>query len=280
MKNIGYILLLFMSLAGCGGDTSDTLLDSNENDLSGTWLHTQAQDVYDRNSGEYLYSTYFESVILITDTDTSMLVSACRLFHLGGEPGIKTDDFILLQTFPGAPTYNRVNNNEFESELELDVEDSSNPDRIINQQLMLEKLSPAIVIDNGLLVLNNPASIVNEHDHFCVAKTYTTLSNAVSYDLHVPYGDRDLYVKMEFSDAPTSNTVYDRINTDVPHLHLFWVDSSTQLFRDTVGSSLLFPDNVVLNIHQSNNEILSGDFTFLGQNGESYSGEFSMGLSR
>ena len=35
-KYIGYILLLSITLAGCGGDTSDSQLDSNENDLSGT----------------------------------------------------------------------------------------------------------------------------------------------------------------------------------------------------------------------------------------------------
>ena len=266
-------------LAGCGDNKSDSLSETDESDLSGTWLHTQVQYVYDRNSGEYISTEYYESTIILSDTGVGMTTSECSLYQQHDYLGKKGDDYINLQIAPSAPTYFQVAKDKFETELDRDINSSYSTNTKVDKRLTIEKLSSNVVIDKGLLVLNGPISI-NEYSHVCVGKKYSTFNSTVYYDLHVPFDDYNLIMQMKFSAHPSVGVLtYTKENTEASILNEFDVSSTSSYFLDRVDSSTLAPDNVLVNVHQSSEDVLSGEFSFLGHDGGDYSGEFYIDLT-
>ena len=148
-----------------------------------------------------------------------------------------------------------------------------------NKKQSLVKLSSSVMTDQGSFALNGPVSMY-EQNRVCLGRAYSSVSDIEYFHLYIPL--EDIYVEFVagFDTRPQPGVLtFDRQNPEETMVNRFDVFSNAESFVSTVGSNTLSPDNVELVITESSAEVLSGTFTFSGQDNQNYSGEFYIELA-
>ena len=146
-----------------------------------------------------------------------------------------------------------------------------------NRHFTLEKISNDVIIDKGLLVLSGPVE-VTEYNQVCLWHQYSNLYDLRTYVLEVPYDDSRIGIRLNLISTPEVGEVEIIPYNQDAAISGFGVSSSAKKFSDIAGSSILSIDTASINIVESTDNILSGTYSFVANNNESYSGEFQMEL--
>lgn len=281
MKTIVSILILSL-LIGCDNNNSNSdqtgqsTSPSNNISLPGTWRYTQVNRYFNQQTDEYLYTDYFESTMVFTNDADRIRYSDCWEYRNQGAIAIQTNDYLYLNG--GNTAFARTNVGSYTTEEETNITYPGMTEVYFNQHSELVKINDEVNVDSGTLILTGNISIA-EYDHTCLWVRYSDTFDRKDYELIVPYDDFNLSLRLDFEATPTIGTYDYSMFTDSLPIILFDVGSNATLFWDTVNSNTLAPDPAIINITESSNSTLSGTFSFAGQDGGNYSGEFVMDLA-
>jgi len=274
-----YLLLLSISfiLLGCGSDqgiSEEQPHSLQETDLTGTWVMTNEVRRTNVITGEYLSSEYFEYRYIMEENDNGVNFNKC--WEYGGFKvltGVKTSQHFYMFLAESGFALSSDGVLKQVSSLERSWE----PDFNFESVKTLRKLSDGIEIDSGSFILNGPVS-VEEYDHVCAWQVYSNVGSRRTLEIIVPYGSTHLSLHfLLIGEIPTGEYYY----ADSWEAESIIIDvlSNDSLFRDQRGTNTLSPDNVTINIVESNDEKMVGTFAFMGQDNGSYNGQFEIYLT-
>lgn len=263
------LLCLSAALFACNHEAKDTTL--MDQDLSGTWLFTRYDAIYDTNTDAYIATEIYNQRLVISDSNLGVLYYECWDVAGVGQSASKTDTHLYIDG--NATAFASISTGVLETETESLA--SPNPGQTIERYKRLEKLTSSVDVDKGLLVLSGPIT-VSETDTVCVSHQYNDVNDIHIYDLNVPYDNDYLYMRMEIHAGPTTGLHnYTRFVSGAD-IYYFDILSTSANFWSVVGSNILAPTTATINITESTDSNIAGTFSFVGQDAGNYSGEFSM----
>ncbi|MCU7842223.1 MAG: hypothetical protein KZQ93_00125 [Candidatus Thiodiazotropha sp. (ex Monitilora ramsayi)] len=272
MKSIIVTILLGI-LSGCGHDNNQAQI--NPVSMSGTWRFIQVHDFYNVDTDEYLFTEYSESSLIINEESDEIRYYECWEYGSDGHLGIKTDNHFYINY--GNTAFHLNNDGSYSTDTEDNLQYIWSPEMYFNRHYKLEKISSDTLIDKGLLVLSGPVE-VTEYNHVCLWKLYSNLFEERTLELQVPYDDMWLGLRIDLTSTPEIGEVsYTRFEEGAA-IYGFNISSNASHFWQTVGSNILDIDTANINIIESSNVVLSGTYSFIANNNEDYSGEFSIDL--
>jgi len=264
--------LAVISLVGCKGsnDGGTDVEDPSIKDinLTGTWLMSNEIERYKKSTDEYLSSTYISESYLLEETDKGVKYSSCNRYSGIPNYGIKTEEHFYLSPIENGFRLNGDGVLEQRSEYENEWE----PDFYYKSILNLTEISESNIIDNGTLIVNGPVSI-EEHNHICVWEVSYSIGNKRTLEIMAPFGDSYISFRLDIYDEIVAG-LFEYSGPNSESLVRVDLSSSASSYWDVVGSNTLSPSDVSLNLIEYNDTKISGVFSFTGQDGGSYSGEF------
>lgn len=259
----------FLSACSQDDDSSPSLL---ERDLSGTWLSTQETRYYNKETGDYLFSEFFDITIVLADQGSTVQTSSCYDYGINlPVPGVKTASRFYM--YVNQNGYSQTPNGDLVRETA--VEDDPYSATLQQQKVTtLSQLSPDVLLDNGSLSVSGIIQ-ANEADQVCVLHIYNNLNDNESYDIIIPYDDDILSLRISTSSrlAPGAYN-FDR-DTAQNEIYRFNFSSSSTIFWDMFSSNVIQPSTATVNISSAGSNSYTGDFAFT-DNGNSYSGNFEI----
>lgn len=275
-----YIFVLLSVLTGCGHDNNPPLeenepLVEKSEDMSGTWRHTQVHEYYSVETNEYLYSDFIETTLVINEDSEEVRYSECWEYGKDSHIAIKTEENFSINY--GDTVFTLNDDGRYSTQEENNIQYSGMTSTYFNRYFMLEKISSDVLTDKGLLVLSGPVE-VTEYNHVCLWQMYSNADDERIYELQVPYDDSWLDVRINLMSTPGAGEIEYTPYTSGASLYSFSISSNATNFWNIVGSNTLSIDTAIINIIESTDNILSGTYSFVVNNNESYSGEFQMEL--
>ena len=278
MKNSILMLLMFV-LWGCGGsggsgDNAPVAVDLVQIDLSGTWVVVNEIRKRKANTGEYLSSEFIEFKFILEDTDDGVKFDRC--WEYGGiySPyGIKTNERFYMDSsdegyvLVSNDTLRQISNYEDDFQPGFDFESIST----------LSKIAEGVEVDDGVFVLSGPVS-VDERDNVCAWQVYSNIGVFRTIEVIAPYENGSILLNISLIGDITEGEYQYSDFWDVGPVKID-VTSSVEAFWDQTGSNTLAPENVIIDFSISSEDFMSATFSFLGQDGGDYAGEFEVNLS-
>jgi len=261
---------------GCGSSNSNETLTRGSNDLestnlSGTWSVLVETRTINKNSNEYLNSSYIEYDYVIEESDN--IIGYDRCWEYGTDIldlAVKSNDLLYLnQSQPG---FVLLENGDLEQTRLYESE--FQPDVRFESITTLSKRSAEIELDNGTLVLRGPIS-KSEYQHVCLFQSHNNYEDYRVFEVITPFSDNSLSVRLVL-DGDVNEGLYKYTNYgDVEEIEIN-VISNTAEFIDQAGANSLVPKNVSITVNEFTEEAFSGAFSFTGLDHEQYSGEFEI----
>ena len=282
-------LLIILNISiftfGCGGSDNSASNDSNEPDeqefiavsdvdLTGTWLNTSATEMYKEETGEYLSTNYVKYKYVLDDTANGVKNERC--WELGGSAGygVKTLEHYYISVYEEGFSLLDTNTLVRQSE----YTDEYRPGFIFKVKETLERLSTDTLVDDGELVISGTNVSVNESDNVCYWHVKSTLGTTQTIEVLVPYLDDYLSFSIRFfGDLQVGQYAFEEYNyqNQIVDVNVY---SGARGFWDSVGSNILAPDAATVVITAAEPKYLEGNFSFVGQDMESYTGSFNIQL--
>ncbi|MBA52984.1 MAG: hypothetical protein CMK89_00875 [Pseudomonadales bacterium] len=278
------LLALSLFAFGCGGsDKSSSNAGEPEDqefiavsdvDLTGTWLVTRATETYKEETGEYLYTTYVKYKYVLEDTPNGVKNERC--WELGGAAGygVKTLEHYYMYVYEDGFKLQDMNTLIRRSE----SKDEYSPGFVFRVEEKLERISKDTLVDDGYLMISGANVNVNETDNVCYWYVTSTLGVTQNLEIMIPYLEEDLSFSIQFrGNLEVGEYEFDEYNyqNQITDMN---VHSSARDFWDSVGSNILAPDSATVEITVVEPKYLEGNFSFVGQDMESYTGSFSIQL--
>jgi len=273
------VLVLVVFLVGCGSSSnkeSDQINLSNS-DLSGTWRVSTIEDIHHSESGEYLYSSLSTNTLIISDSDSETTYTECHDYGRDrGKPAIKTDENLYIDF--GETRLEAVSSTMLTTEREEGIENSWLPNRYVNKRLELEKISDDVILDNGVLTMNGPIS-ATEFSQVCLYHYYSSLTDDHSYNIIIPFEEDELDLSIRLIGQPEEQTYDFTRYQDGAAILRFDFGSTSSAFEEVIGARHIQVESAEITITESNHNVLSGSYAFVGPNDEAFDGEFQIKLS-
>jgi hypothetical protein len=268
MKYLGLILGAIF-LTSCNNSTEGTIT-LDQIDLTGTWLLSTEERSYKTSTDEYLSSTYYNESFILEETNNGVAYLPCHFFgNLPPNYGFKASDHFYF--FPSDNGFTLKSTNELEQVKEFT--NVGNPEFYYKSISRLKKKSDDIRIDNGTLILKGPVSI-EEYNHICIWEVSFSTGITKSIEITTPYDDLYLSLRLDIHEEIYAGTTYQYQSANDSSPVKIDVTSNSTQFNDIVGTNLLQPKDVSINIIEYDDIKISGTFSFTSFNNESYSGEF------
>lgn len=274
-----YLLLLIsiFFIASCTHDknSSETKdVSIQDVDLTGTWLFTRTEEIYEKSSGQYLYTNYKKYTYILEETEAGVKYEEC--WEVGGDSltGSKNDtDFYMDVNDPGF----KLSSPDLLVR-ELDDEESEDLSKTIKVGESLQKISSDAQIDSGSFSINGENVSASENNWVCSYNSYNTLRTRNSVLVVVPYLDSRLELSFSFKDSLSVASYEFQESSSDSQIFQFDVSSNATEFGEKVGSNALAPASANIDITQVENGFLAGRFSFVGQDSEAYTGNFNIQL--
>ncbi|PCJ45877.1 MAG: hypothetical protein COA99_03820 [Moraxellaceae bacterium] len=268
--------VMFSFLLGCGGSGGssggevDTVRDM---DLTGTWDFIEERRVHKKSTGEYLYSEYSSLTYILEETEDGTTYGRCWDYGRYLPFAVKTDDHLYFSINDSG--YYLVGENAFEHNETISYEWNPGIEYLIVDTIT--KKSEDILVDSGGFELNGPVSL-NEQSHVCVNHNFSDLGDSQSYEVIVPFGDDTISLYLAYHGNLLVGSYEYEEYSDVNQIYGFDVSSTATEFDDSVGSNILAPTSALITISESNDFLIKGEFSFVGQFGNDYSGSFEINI--
>lgn len=271
------LLVLVATLFACNHETQDQSLTGQslrDQNLSGTWLFTQHDAHYHKQTGDYLYTNIIETTIIIEDDPlTGTLYYECWDTSGTGNVAIKSETHLYING--NATAFRSIGVDALETAVEEGIEYNFIPDLFINQSFRLEKLTSDVITDKGSFTLNGPIS-VSESNNVCVSHHYSDIYPGDIYDLMIPYDNDWLYMRIEMTTGPSVGVHNYTPFQNGAEIINFDISSNSANFWSVTGTNSLYPSAATIDIATSTDNVLAGSFSFTGVDSGSYTGEFIM----
>jgi hypothetical protein len=267
------VVLMLLHISSC--DTEDSInqnVQVNDN-LTGTWISKSVEETFDNPTNQLSSNTVY-STVYITESDADIQISACEYYSntfVAPITLIKKNNLLESVGIVTEP-YSIVSPNEL---TRIFVISSSTSTTSYNQTLT--KASSTINMSRGSLQLDGPIS-ANNQNHVCVVQRFgTDPAQGSNLNVIIPFDDDILNLDIIFSKPlSTGDYQYVRSVTDGSNdLSNFGIYSNSNIFWSLLGTNGLFPNLANLTITNSQPEFIEGDFSFIGLDGNNYTGSFS-----
>ena len=267
------LVLLFFSLAACGGGTisgGGQPADLREVDLSGTWVQLQTRENYLKETGEYLYTNTAEDIWIIRDNALGTVVNYCEGHGIYRDNyAIRTDKHIFI----GHPyALNKDGTLEYQGALEDDIFDEDIQFKV-NYKFI--RISEDENIDFGMASFSSEASAYGD-SHVCLERMRSSYLPFEDIVLRVPYQDDrfSFLLRRRIDLAPG---VYSYSDQNSANEVIIQLSCYAQECRDAdvYGTT---PVDVVVTLSNVSTERVTGSFSFTDKYGSQaeYTGEFDI----
>lgn len=260
--------------------TKDSASEENSNpdvmvseNLTGTWVSTSIEDIENTFTMQHSTSTVY-STLYITESGADITIVNCEKYSVpiyAPIPLVKEGDLLKFVGNIDTP-FTIISPNELNRTYVI-----SDSYGITNYNQTLTKTSSSIDLSRGSLQFDGPIS-ANNKDHVCLIQRFgTDPSQGSRQKVIIPF-DNDF---LEFGIGVTEPLVagdyqYDSgISGSSNVLYSFNIYSNADTFWNQLGTNGLFPNLADLTITTSQPELIEGNFSFIGLDGGSYTGNFS-----
>jgi hypothetical protein len=270
MLKIGRLLFVIL-ISSCATEENSEQQDNDK--LTGTWISTSINTDYDNNDimtgAETVYSTFY-----FTESDTDIQLSRCEKYS----------------STTSLPSFLQKNNDELNfigfAETPFSIISSTEISRIyeINHNYgktsfnqTLTKMSSSIDLTRGYLQLNGPISASNKN-HACLSQSINSDNTQNNkQNVLIPFDNDFITFSINLSQALATGTYQYDISQagNSPALYSLDVYSNADTFWNTISSNTLSPEQATLEITTARSDFIEGDFSFIGQDGDSYTGSFN-----
>lgn len=270
-------------IVACGSDSSSSndyqseelgFVAVSEVDLTGTWLFTRSTEVYEKESGEHLYTSYIKHNYVFDDTTDGVRYNVC--WEPNAIPGhaVKTLQYFYMNE--SEEGFSMTDQNTMIRKFEFSG--SSNV-LLFKSELRLERLSTELLVDAGHLEISSANISLYEENTVCYWQVYSTAEDSInSIDIIVPYFDRELSVRIRFYGELDIGVYEYLAYNDQNQIEYVGVSSESKEFWNAVGSNYIDASAGNIELMAARQKYLEGNFSFVDENMESYSGSFSIQL--
>lgn len=260
-KKTSIYLAVCIVLCACGG--SDSHSPRYKESMSGTWLYTNETRYYEKDSGEYAYSDYSETTLIVEESDDGIIAHRCENYPLGNfMSGFRTDNNSIYLDDRSYPF-------RFASETVLEQEEADLPYEFESDPFLwratatMQWISDEVEIANGMITFEGPLEVPNS-EQVCYEKRFQSFGNENSLHIIVPfgssrYGPETIRLQM-FSRQHIAPAVYNVESELFNDVVMFEVNSDADEFIDQVGSFLVWGDGV-LSIIEHDERRISGSYS-------------------
>ncbi|MDH5327307.1 MAG: hypothetical protein OEZ68_19105 [Gammaproteobacteria bacterium] len=256
-----FVLVLFLN--GCSND--DVVQDASllAQDLSGTWLLLNEEQFYNKATGDYLYSEFIESSVIIDDEGRR--VNFYRCIYYGSLPtiGVKTDTHYYHNVVEDG--YELQGDGSLQRQFPRQANQYNDTQETVRVERLI-RISSDIVLDHGELIVNGVMS-VNETNHVCLDRRYDSLSDAENLALSIPYIDDYVSWAISTVNGLSVNTYQYDSNSIRSEITSFY-------FGNYMGS--VNPATATIDVTEADLGRYVGTFSFTDFAENSYSGSFEI----
>jgi len=270
MIKLGTVIFITLLSACTVEENSDQQTNTT---LTGTWISSSVNTSYD-NSNVLVGSETTYSTLYFTESNADIQLSSCEDYS---NPQIAPS---FLQKNNGVLSFINVSDTPFTivstTELTREYEITYSFGKILYNQT-LTKTSSTIDLSRGSLQLNGPLS-GNNQNHACLVQSFNSApSQNNRQQISIPFDNRDLRLDVELTHFLTvGNYIYDANERgNSPVLYSFDVSSNSDVFWNTINSSSLSPTQAEFQISSVGSNLITGTFSFIGQDSGNYTGSFN-----
>lgn len=255
------------SSSSSGGVGGSTIQDT---DLTGTWLLSTESREFKDSTGEHLSSSFVKERYILQDTQSNgVQYDRCHEYgRLQSPYGIKTAERFYMWT--------AENGFLLEDDGSLKQQSTEqygySPGRTFEVIQTLTRVSDRVEISGGSLILNGPVA-VNEQSHLCLWSVSSSVGFWNTLELMANFHGEKLSLRLEF-DSRIAEGAYTYSDYSDDTQMKIDVHSNGREFSEIVGSNILDPRDVTIELSEYTDQRMVGSFSFTGQDDAFYTGEF------